>query len=251
MKVSFLVLLGILFVALLSILLLKNKAKAGFLPPHEFAYGTALTDIAELPERVEQFLSLDVLDPAKIQIETFVGFNSEKNLKPLIKHIASQKKADLKPLITSLNEIDRISNQKEKAVKLVKALLQYKELLKDETKQDFIIVFIYYGLKDPSNLSSTAKGRVSDLVRQLDTSKQLEEFNGGKCPKNYLVGNINIYPLALENTFWHKTVNFGTSKETPILEIRFMGLKGIFKYLLEDFKTKTGSSFEHLDGESL
>jgi hypothetical protein len=35
------------------------------------------------------------------------------------------------------------------------------------------------------------------------------------------------------------------------LEIRFMGLKGIFRYLLDQMTRQTGASFVHLDGESL
>jgi hypothetical protein len=241
----------VIIVVIMAVLLFKNKAKAGFLPPHEFAYGTTLTDISALPENVGQFLSLEALDPDKIQIETFVDLDSGKNLKPLIGYITSQKNAALDPLITSLNEIDKLSNQKEKAIRLIKALLPFKDSLKNESKQDSIIVFVYYGLKDPSNLSSATKGRISDLVRQFDTKRQSEEFNSGKCPKNYLVGNVNIYPLAIENTSWHSTVNFGTSKVSPILEIRFMGLRGIFKYILSEIEAKTGGSFKHLDGEQI
>ena len=241
----------VLIVVILAVLLIRNKAKAGFLPPHEFAYGTALKDIATLPEKADEFLSLEALDPDKIHIETFVELNSEKNLKPLIKYIASQKNTALDPLIASLNEVDKLSNQKEKAIRLIKALTPFKDLLKNESKQDSVIVFVYYGLKDPSNLSPVTKGRISDLVRQLDTQKQSDEFNNSNCPRNYLVGNVNIYPLALENTFWHGNVDFGSSKKAPILEIRFMGLKGIFKYLLNEFENKTGGSFKHLDGEQI
>jgi len=65
------------------------------------------------------------------------------------------------------------------------------------------------------------------------------------------VGNINIYPLALENTSWHSTVEFASPKDAPVLEIRFMGLRGVFKYLLDAMMEKTGDSFKHLDGESI
>lgn len=241
----------VVIVVIAAVLLLKNKAKAAFLPPHEFAYGKALKDVSALPENVDQFLSLEALDPDKIQIETYVDLNSDKNLKPLIKYVAAQKNPAFDPLIASLNDIDKLSNQKEKAIRLIKALIPFKELLKNESKQDSIIVFVYYGLKDPSNLAPATKGGISDLVRQLDTQKQFEEFNNGKCPKNYLVGNINIYPLAFDNIMWHQHADFGPSKKAPILEIRFMGLRGIFKYLLKDFETKTGGPFKHLDGEQI
>ena len=36
-----------------------------------------------------------------------------------------------------------------------------------------------------------------------------------------------------------------------MLEIRFMGLKGIFRYLLDQMTAKTGAAFVHVDGESL
>jgi hypothetical protein len=250
-KGNFLIPAVIVIVVIVAVLLLKNKAKAGFLPPHEFAYGTALKDISALPEQVDQFLSLESLDPDKIQIETYVDLDSEKNLKPLIKYVAAQKNAALDPLIASLKEIDKLSNQKEKTIRLIKALLPFKDLLKNESKQDSIIVFVYYGVKDPSSLSPATKGRIGDLVRQLDTQKQSEEFNNGKCPRNYLVGNVNIYPLALDNTMWHQHTDFGPSKIAPILEIRFMGLRGIFKYLLSEIEAKAGGSFKHLDGEQI
>jgi hypothetical protein len=253
MKNNLLVVAAMLFVAILFILLLKWKAKGGFsfLPPHEFAYGSPFKNSETISETIDQFLSLEVLDPHKIQIETYVGSNSVKNFNPLINYVTSQKNDALMPLINSLNEIEGISNQKEKAVRLVKALLPYKNLLRDESKRDYIIVFIYYGLKEPANLSSMARGQISGLVRQFDTAEEAENFNNGKCPRNYLVGSINIYPLALDNTSWHENIDFGTSKEAPILEIRFMGLKGIFKYLLNAVETKTGTSFQHLDGESI
>jgi hypothetical protein len=243
--------IAVILVGVLLFIFFKEKAGAGFLPPHEFAYGSELNNIAELPDRINQFLTMDSLDTNKIQIETYVGNNSQKNLKPLIKYISSQKNFSLEPLIVSLNEIDKISNQKEKAIKLVKALLQYKDLLRDEPKQDYLIVFIYYGLKNPASLSSTSKSQINDAVRELDTNKQFEEFNGGNCPKNYLIGNINIYPLALENSSWNKSTDVNNIKKAPIFEVRFMGLRGIFKYLLNEYKAKTGASFVHLDGESL
>ncbi len=153
--------------------------------------------------------------------------------------------------MAALKNIDQLSNQKEKAIQLVKTLVPYKDLLRNEPKQDSIIVFVYYGLKQPANLSQTARVKVSGLVKQLDTAKQSAEFDSGECPKNYLVGNINIYPLALENTSWHTTAEFASPKEAPILEIRFMGLRGVFRFLLDEMTTKTGDAFVHLDGESL
>ncbi len=251
MKITPSLVAGILFVALLAVLVLRFWAKGGILPPHEFAYGTALRNCEALPEQIDQFLSLQDLDPNEVRIETFVNTGGEKNLRPLIKYISSQNNQDLGPLMAALKNIDQLSNQKEKAIQLVKTLVPYKDLLRNEPKQDSIIVFVYYGLKQPANLSQTARVKVSGLVKQLDTAKQSAEFDSGECPKNYLVGNINIYPLALENTSWHTTAEFASPKEAPILEIRFMGLRGVFRFLLDEMTTKTGDAFVHLDGESL
>jgi hypothetical protein len=251
MKATPSVIAGILFAVLVLILVLRVWVKGGILPPHEFAYGTALRNCEEIPEQMDQFLSLEVMDTDEIQIQTFVGNRSEKNLTPLISYISSQKNHDFGPLIAALKNVDHLSNQKQKAIQLVKTLIPYKDLLRNEPQQDAIIVFVYYGLKQPSNLSQEARLKISNLVRQLDTSKQSAEFDSGECPENYLVGNINIYPLGLENSFWHKTVEFATPKEAPVLEIRFMGLKGVFKYLLAEMTGKTGDSFLHLDGESI
>ncbi len=251
MKITSSVVARILIAAFLVVLVLRIWAQGEDLPPHEFAYGTALKSSDAIPERINQFLSLEVMDPNEIQIETFVGDHSEKNLMPLITYISSQQSHDFGQLLAALKNVDKLSNQKEKAIQLVKTLLPYRDFLRNKSQQDTIIVFVYYGLKQPSNLSQAARVNVSNLVRKLDTAKQAAEFDSGKCPENYLVGNINIYPLGLENTFWHSMVKFDSPKEAPVLEIRFMGLKGIFQYMLDEMTGKTGDSFRHLDGESL
>jgi hypothetical protein len=238
-------------VVLLLVFVRKFWAQGGILPPHEFAYGTALRNSAAIPERMEQFLSLDALDANQVQIQTFVGNNNAKNLNPLIDYISSQRGHDFNSLVAELKAVDQLSDQKEKAIRLVKTLLPYKEALRNEAQQDSIIVFVYYALRQPSDLSRATKGKIATLVRQLDTAAQADKFDSGTCPRNYLRGNINIYPLALDNTSWHDTVEFNTPKDAPVLEIRFMGLKGIFRYLLDEMTAKTGAAFVHVDGQSL
>jgi len=117
--------------------------------------------------------------------------------------------------VAALKSVAQLSDQKEKAIQLVKTLLPYKDVLRNKSQQDSIIVFVYYGLKQPSKLSKATRAKVSSLVRQLDTSKQFAQFDSGECPNNYLVGNINIYPLGLENTSWHETVKFASPKGIP------------------------------------
>jgi hypothetical protein len=251
MKITPLAISGILFAILLLVLVLRVWSKGSILPPHEFAYGAALSNCEAIPQRIEQFLSLEVIDPHEVQIETFVGNQNERNLSPLITYVSSQENHDFKPLIAALKDLDQLPNQKEKAVQLVKTLIPYKDVLRNESQQDTIIVFVYYGLKQPSNLRQSDRVEVSNLVRQLDTAEQAASFDSGKCPENYLVGNINIYPLALENTSWHNTVKFPSPMGAPVLEIRFMGLRGIFRYLLDRMREKTGDSFLHLDGDSI
>src|SRR5450631_1637827 len=241
MKITPSTIFGVLVAVLLLVVVLKVLAKGGLLPPHEFAFGTALRNVEAIPVRMDQFLSLEVMDPNEIKIQTYVGNTSENNLKPLITYISSQRNQDFVPLIAELNRVDQSSDQKQKAIQLVKTLLPYKDLLRDKSQQDTIIVFVYYGMKQPSDLSQTDRARVSALVKQLDTAEQSTDFDSGECPKNYLVGNINIYPLALENTSWHDTVEFvPPTKGAPVLEIRFMGLKGIIRYMLDEMTAKTG-----------
>ncbi len=241
----------IVVVALVLVVVLKFWGQGGILPPHEFAYGTALRNSDAIPERMDQFLSLEALDPKQVQIQTFVGNNSAKNLSPVISYISSQRGHDFGALVAALKEVDQLPDQKEKAIRLVKTLLPYKEALRNQAQQDSIIVFVYYALRQPSELSPEAKGKISSLVRQLDTTAQAAKFDSGTCPSNYLRGNINVYPLALDNTSWHDTVEFNSPKDAPVLEIRFMGLKGIFRYLLDEMTAKTGATFVHVDGESL
>ncbi len=251
MKITPSLLAGMLFAVLLLVLVFKILVKGQILPPHEFAYGTALRNCEEIPERIDQFLSLEGMDPNEVKLQTFVGNTSADNLTPLITYISSQKGHDFGPLLATLKSVDQLSNQREKAIQLVKTLLPYKDSLRNKSQQDTTIVFVYYGLKQPSKLPEATRVKVSNLVKQLDTSKQSTNFDSGECPKNYLVGNINIYPLALENTSWHSTVEFGSPKTAPILEIRFMGLKGVFKYMMDEMTAKTGQSFLHVDGESI
>ena len=52
----------IVVVALVLVFVLKFWGQGGILPPHEFAYGTALRNSDAIPERMDQFLSLDGLD---------------------------------------------------------------------------------------------------------------------------------------------------------------------------------------------
>ena len=48
-----------LVAALLVVLVLRIRAQGGDLPPLEFAYGTALKSSEAIPERMDQFLSLE------------------------------------------------------------------------------------------------------------------------------------------------------------------------------------------------
>ena len=127
MKITPSIVVAMVFAALLVFAVLKVWAKGGGLPPHEFAYGTALANSEAIPEQIDQFLSLEAVDPNEIQIQTFVGNRSEKNLNPLITYISSQKNIDFGPLVAALKNVDQLSNQKEKAIQLFKTLLPYKD----------------------------------------------------------------------------------------------------------------------------
>jgi len=242
--------IGVLAV-LVAVFLLKRVKVGGSFPPHEFAYGAPLKSCEAIPGQIETFLSLTALDPTATRIETFVDTRSEKNLKPLISYISSLGAPELEALISALKAVDQISDQKEKAVELVKTLLPYKQLLDDESSQDRAIIFVMYGVKQPVSLSPEERAEIGSLVKQFDTAKQSAAFDSGKCPTDYLGGNINIYPLALGNTNWHNFVDLGSANDAPVLEIRFMGLTGIFRYLLSQMTQRTGDSFKHLDGNSI
>src|ERR1700747_346775 len=118
MKITSSVITLMLFAVLLLVFVLRLWGKGEILPPHEFAYGTALRNCEAIPEQINQFLSLEVMDPNEIQIQTFVVNRSEKNLTPLITYISSQKNHDFGPLMAALKKIDQLSNQKEKAIQL-------------------------------------------------------------------------------------------------------------------------------------
>src|SRR5438128_4655531 len=60
----------IVVVALVLVVVLKFWGQGGILPPHEFAYGTAMRNSDAIAERMDQFLSLEALDPKQVQIQT-------------------------------------------------------------------------------------------------------------------------------------------------------------------------------------
>lgn len=247
---------AILAFALMLVLMFRSLGKffpigEGLMPPHEFAYGASLRSSDVIPDRIDQFLSLEVLEPDRIQIETSSRDSGATNLEPLVRHVLSRPGPDFAKLGAELKVLDQLPDQKQKAIQLVKLLIPYKELLKNESEQDSIIVFVNYRLKHPREISPPERAKIGRLVRHLDTPEQANAFDAGQCPVSFLGGNVNLYPLNLDNTSWHDIVTFDAPDDAPILEIRFMGLRGIFRYLLDEMTVKTGTSFQHLDGESL
>jgi hypothetical protein len=226
------------------------------LPPHEFAYGAPLASLQELPAMVGQFLTLEALDPTKTRIEvSMLGGSSDsgKDIKALAAYFRA--KAGSQPgadnLLSDLERINSIRDVQRKVDALLSTLVDYKDLIRDEPNQDKIIIFIYYRLRVPSLLSADAKNSISSMLRTLDTEKQARAFDRDQCPSNYLEGNVNIYPLAIENRGWYKSVDLPGDPTRPVLEIRFMGLRGIFRYLLDSMQHNTGLAFAHLDGEDV
>jgi hypothetical protein len=217
---------------------------------HEFAYGAPLPASHALVRCLDQFLSLPDLDSNQIQIEMYFGISGSNSLKPLIRHISAlgQEFADL---TAALKKADELVDQKQKALEAVKLLIPYKDRLKNEAEQDKLIIFVHYCLKQPFEIPPAERARISRLVRQLDTTEQSDEFDSGQCPAGYLRGNVNLYPLNLDNTCWHSMVRLNAPDSAPIIEIRFMGLRGIFRYLLDEMSASTGLAFQHLDGERL
>lgn len=174
--------------------------------------------------------------------------------KPWQKYCSGLAKRDsaLDPLVASLKQIDETQPGRETAVRIIDRLVEYRKSLNAEAKQDEIIVFIYYGVKDPAEMDPSTREVFARLVDRVDTPKQAGQFKGRRCPQNYLKGNINIYPRAIENTSWYHLANLDTSDQTrPILEMRFMGLGGVFIYILDEIEKTLGSKFFHLDGESI
>ncbi len=243
------VILIVIVAVLLIIFGIKYFNSLSF-PPHEFAYGMPLNNIKELSTSIDRFLSLTEIDQDKIEIETYAGNNSSKDLNLLIQYI-SKKHPELTELSNTLEQINKIEDTKQKALKLIEALLPYKDKLRDDANMDQLIVFIYFQIKQPNKLLDTSANEINTLVNQMDTAKQSKRYLKGNLPKNYIYGNINVYPLSMENLFWHKNIKDRAIPDKPILEIRFMGLRGIFKHLLNTFERQENTSFLYLDGERI
>jgi hypothetical protein len=232
-----------------------SKLGNSLLPPHEFAYGAPLGSIQDLPHAVSQFLSLPALDPAKIRIEASIlgGSGGSGDIASLAKYLNAKmgSRPGVANLVSELRRINSIPNPLEKTDALLEALIRDRDIIRDEPNQDRAIVFIFYDLKEPSLLDSGMKAEISIATHTLDSDSQARLFDSQKCPKNFLEGNINIYPLAMENVGWYKSLGLPGDQNRPILEIRFMGLRGIFRFLLDGMEHASGLPFMHLDGEKL
>jgi hypothetical protein len=226
--------------------------RVGALPPHEFAYGSQLRSIAELPVQVDKILSLGYMDPKKTSIQVST-LGKSGGLGELVSYCSRlrEEKPEADALLTSLKEVEKEPGQI-RVARLIDILIQYRDLLRDEAKQDEIIVFVKYGVGESLNLEPSIREAISERVRRFGTASQFEAFVGNHCPKRYLAGNINIYPRLIENTSWYKLLDREDSPETqPILEVRFMGLTGLFDYMLNDIQKNLGLTFFHLDGDVL
>jgi hypothetical protein len=225
----------------------------GALPPHECAYGMQLAKIEELSDRVGAILSLECFDPRKTEIEvsSLGGFSGLRGLTRYCAEVTKES-PNREALLSSLKEIEKMQPVQQAATQLVERLVQYRDDLRDEASQDEMIVFIKYGLKDPAELDAMAQDVLGKIVERVDTATQFQKFSRGHCPPNFLAGNINIYPRLIENTAWYHLVNLELADPTrPILELRFMGLGGVFIFILDQLEATLGYKFFHLDGESI
>jgi hypothetical protein len=199
----------------------RSNLLSGKEPPHEFVYGMQLESIKRIPDAIGDFLSLEALDQDKIMIQTWTNYDTKDGIGLLIIYLKKIKNQEIKDLITSLENIEQIDNQREKAINLFTALIPYSDLLNNVTKRDELIVSVNYSVKRSGALNSSIKSVIAELVSKLDKPAQAKRFRDNKEPQNYLEGNINIYPLDLANK---------SGSNPAILEVRFTGLKGIFKY---------------------
>jgi len=219
-----------------------------------------LSDISTLPDRVQEFLTLPILDHRKtwIEVSVFSGYKPADpggtDLEPLSRYlkVKSESLPSLAPVLTEVETARSIVPAAERAVALVRSLVHHRDALKDVNHQDDVIVFLHFSFRKLQELSSAQRETVIALVRQLDTQAQAEILDTKQVPSLFLEGNINIYPLALDNTFWHQHVQFaGAEPASPIMEVRFMGLHGLGRFLFSEYEAKSHLAFVHLDGETL
>lgn len=225
----------------------------GAIPPHECAYGIQLASAEELPERVRQILEMEFFDPQKFRMEVSImgGGSRTGTLKQYCAGLAKEN-SRLESIVASLEQAEKMQPAQQAAIRIIDLLIEYRADLQNETKQDEIIVFIHYGLKDPAEIDPATREVLARLVERVDTPKQAQKFNSRRCPQRFLKGNINIYPRAIENTSWYHLANLEIADQTrPILELRFMGLGGVFIYILDEIEKRFGCKFFHLDGESI
>jgi len=223
-------------------------------PPHEFAYGAVLRNSSDLAARVRDFLSLPLLDASQTRIEVMSSSQGDIGLDGLRRTVESlsRTRPELTSLATDLGGVSKRADSVQQAVSLVSALIAFQDHLRNESRQDELIVFLHFAMKRPAEVEGQRRTALTALVSRWDTPQQSQIFQSPRAPSAYFEGNINIYPFAMDNAMWRRSTSFEpTESHGPILEIRFMGLRGLARYLFAEFEQRTSLRLVHLDGETI
>lgn len=200
---------------------------------------------------MEEFLSLDCIDPKSLRMEVSPAGDSG-DLGLLIRYLEKNLvDRDLTAVTERLRAIKKAS-PKVQARDLVQALVDYKGVLHNEELVDDLVIFLRYNLKHPSTLDPAARDQLLQLVSTLDTRGRCHLFKSPACPRDFLEGTLNIWPLAIENTSWYDIADLPeNAKQRPILKVRFSGLRGAFRFLLNEMERRSWLTFHFLQGDRL
>lgn len=155
----------------------------------------------------------------------------------------------LRAFLTDLDRLEKVRNPRDRAVALARMLVEMRESFRDDERQDDVIAFIQFALRRPQQLSNPDRDEALAAVSELDGPEDAAELEAGASPDEAFAGNVNLYPLAIENTSWFEIAEELDGPPTPVLEIRFTGLRGLGRLLFRQFESATGLTLIHLDGD--
>lgn len=218
----------------------------------EYVYGFLLKDIAQITEVVEYLLTLEAINEKAISTEfvhiredgSFISGGIEGFRKVVKKRLGNN--AIYMGFTKGLEGGKYVSPQD--IQQFLVGVIENREILRRKAlPEEEIIISIQFEIKDLKQLGTNLFEEIGSLVKAIDSKKMARMFLKRRLSRKYRRGWINIYPFDIEGKFWQEKLSYPGEKG-PILEVRYYGSGGCFKYLLEEVRKRYGISYIHLEG---
>jgi|GEM_PF-5951445 len=229
----------------------KKQIKVPSKGVNEYVYGLILKSIDQLPEVVYYMLSGKLINQDSLSIELIYirkdGKIKNGRIKDL-REILRSKGIDPISLDAFLKNIEKGSYlSPENCRDLIVKVIEKKENLKAHIGSEEIIISIKFHMKELNQIDSEIFQEMVALVKRVDGDELARSLLKKKIPKRRRVGWLNISLFDIEGGFWREKLSDEDVKGV-ILEVRFYGLGGILKYLLDETKMRYNISYIHLEG---